>query len=169
MRSSQHRLFADYFQFYIQDEPVEGNLGEAWNKEAVERMLAVLPGVIGIGTFRNWHVPVTLEVHDGEPESDYSGWDHVVECGLNIASGRLVIAGCTDYLPDAACIEVAPGDYLVRVSFSAPTQWSDDGLEADDHYRLQLWPGLPIAPRTLMQRSPGQQPDPVVWSPASDG
>ena len=62
VRSSQHRLFADYFQFYIQDELAEGNLGEAWSREAVARMIAVVPGVVGIGTFRNWHVPVTLEV-----------------------------------------------------------------------------------------------------------
>ena len=166
MRPSQHRLFADYFQFYIQDEPAEGNLGEAWSREAVERMLAVIPGVVGIGTFRNWHVPVTLEVHDGEPKDDHSGWDQVVECDLNVASGRIVVAGCTDHLPDAVRIEVTPGNYLVRVSFGAPTKLSDDGLDADDRYRVQLWPRSPIASRVLVQRSPEQQSDPVVWNTA---
>ena len=49
-------IFADYFQFYIQDEAADGDLSDAWTDEAVERMLAteagavVLPGVrIGRG------------------------------------------------------------------------------------------------------------------------
>jgi hypothetical protein len=33
-------LFADYHQFYIQDETADGNLSDAWTDEAVERLLA---------------------------------------------------------------------------------------------------------------------------------
>lgn len=36
-------LFADCFQFYIQDENVDGNLSDAWTDDAVERLLAVAP------------------------------------------------------------------------------------------------------------------------------
>jgi len=38
-------LFADYFQFYLQDESAEGDVSEAWTDEAVARMLAVTPSI----------------------------------------------------------------------------------------------------------------------------
>src|SRR6516162_9287098 len=90
-----HRLdlFADYFQFYLQDEPVEGNLGNSWTKEAVQRLLAIAPGTIGVGTVRNMTVPVTIEVRATEPEEDLSQWDHVTECSINVCSGKIVVAG----------------------------------------------------------------------------
>ena len=53
-------LFADYFQFYLQDEAASGDLSEAWTVDAVDRLLAVSPGVIGIGTVRNMDVPVEV-------------------------------------------------------------------------------------------------------------
>lgn len=32
---NKFKLFADYFQFYIQDEDADGNLSDSWNDEAV--------------------------------------------------------------------------------------------------------------------------------------
>jgi hypothetical protein len=49
-------LFADYYQFHLQDEPAVGDLGEAWNGDAVHRQLAVAPSTIGVGTARNVEV-----------------------------------------------------------------------------------------------------------------
>ena len=40
-RTFEYKLFADYYQFYLQDECAEGNLGDSWSPEAVERLLAV--------------------------------------------------------------------------------------------------------------------------------
>ena len=50
-------LFADYHQFYLQDEPVEGNLGDSWTPEATDRLMALAPGMIGVGTVRDMMVP----------------------------------------------------------------------------------------------------------------
>ena len=48
MKSSyRYTLFADYFQFYLQDETVEGDLSDAWTQETVENLLATAPGTIG--------------------------------------------------------------------------------------------------------------------------
>jgi hypothetical protein len=77
--------------------------------EAVNRMLAVAPGVVGIGTARNMTVSVALEVLLAEPAADFDTWEHVVEGGLQVSSGRLVVAGCTDYFPDAARILAPAG------------------------------------------------------------
>lgn len=152
MKSIELSLFADYFQFYIQDEPAAGDLSKAWTQEATDRMLAVAPGTIGIGTVRNMDVPVSVQILGHEPADDFSAWDHVVEAGLDIASGLIVIAGCTDYFPDAMRIEIAPGTYRVRVSYGALDTLSENGLEGNDHYRLQLWPGPSTAIRILKQR-----------------
>ncbi|KJC59803.1 hypothetical protein UP10_16830 [Bradyrhizobium sp. LTSPM299] len=149
MTSFELSLFADYFQFYIQDEPASGDLSEAWTEEAVDRLLAMAPGMVGIGTVRNMHVPVSVTILDGEPVDDFAEWDHVVEACLDITSGRIVIARCTDYFPDAMRIEVSPGTYRVRVSYGALDRLSVNGLEGDDHYRLQLWPAPSIAVRVL--------------------
>jgi hypothetical protein len=153
MKSFELSLFADYHQFYIRDETVGGDLSEAWNDEAIDRLLAIAPGMIGIGTVRNMDVPVTVEIHDHEPGDDSSEWDHVVEASLEVTSGRTVIAGCTDYFPDAMRIPVPRGTHRVRVSYGGLDTLSADGLEGDDHYRLQLWLAAPIAVRILKQRA----------------
>ena len=76
-------------------------------------MLAIAPGIIGVGTVRNMNVPVTVEIRDQEPDVDVQAWDYVVEATLDVASGRIVVAGCSDYFPDAMRITVPPGSYRV--------------------------------------------------------
>src|SRR5262245_5370575 len=94
-------LFADYFQFYLQDEDASGIDGDSWSGEATDRMLATAPGALAVGTVRNVGVPVTVEILPSEPPKDLENWDHVTECSLAIPSGKIVVAGCTDYFPDA--------------------------------------------------------------------
>jgi hypothetical protein len=146
-------LFADYFQFYVQDEPANGDLSGAWSNEAVARLLAVAPGVVGVGTVRNMDVPVTIEIHSVEPLADLEASDHVVECSLLVKSGRIVAAGCTDYFPEAKRIDLPSGTYRVRVSYSGLGSLSADGLEGNDRYRLQLWQAPEVEPSVLKQRA----------------
>jgi len=123
MQKFEYTLFADYFQFYLQDENAESDLSDSWTPEAVDRFLAVAPGTIGVGTVRNMNVPVVVEVIDRQPDADLSAWDLVNECTLELPSGRVVIADCTDYLPDAARIDLTPGSYRTRRAHS-PTHFS---------------------------------------------
>jgi hypothetical protein len=139
MTRYEFQLSANYHQFYIQDEAADGNLSDAWTPDAVERLLALAPGVVGIGTARNTEVPVTIDVMDSEPRREFAMSDHTVECSISISSGTIVVAGCTDYFPDAARIQVQPGSYRVRVNFAELGSVSDDGLEGSDRYHLQLW------------------------------
>ncbi len=149
LSATDFTLFADYYQFYLQDETVDEDLSNAWDKAATDRMLAVAPGVVGIGTARNMEVPLRLELHDEEPKPDLEGWDRVVECELRVDSGHIIVAGCTDYLPEAARVEVMPGIYGLRASYGSLRDISDDGLQGSDHYRVQLWPGVIGGPRIL--------------------
>jgi hypothetical protein len=142
-------LFADYFQFYVQDEEALGL--DILSREDIDRMFAVAPGYVWVGTARNMHVPVTIEILEAEPALDLESWHHVTECSIDIPSGKLVVAGCTDYFPDAARIGVAPGTYRARVSGGGFD--TVDGLEGAESYRVQLWPGTATEPTVLKQFS----------------
>lgn len=151
VRRLKYKLFADYFQFYLQDESVEFDPSRACKE--VDLLLA-WPRAIAVLTVRNMTVPVTVELHDAEPKSDVRSWDHAVECSLEICSGKIVIFGCTDYVPDAARIKVPNGLFRVRVSYGALDTLSENGLKGSDTYRVQLWPakGKAIKPRVIKQR-----------------
>ncbi len=153
MKRFEYQLFADYFQFYLQDEGTTGDLSASWTEEAVSRLLAVTQGAVGVGTVRNMTVPVTVEIRDGEPNDDPTPWDQINECTLEVPSGRIVVAGCTDYFPDAARIEVPPGSYRARLYYGNLDTISPDGLEGEDHYKLVLWRAEPGPVRVIKQRN----------------
>jgi hypothetical protein len=139
MASYSYTLFADYFQFYLQDEDADGDLSDSWTEQATRDLLAVTVGTIGVGTVRNMDVPVEVEIHDSEPVYDANEWDHIVECGFDVPSGKIVIAGCTDYFPDAARIHISPGSYRGRVHYGNLNSLSKDALDGEDHYKIALW------------------------------
>jgi len=145
-------LFADYRQFYLQDEKSDSSLEDSWTQEATDRLLAVAPGVIGVGTVRTMTVPVSIEVRDTEPSQPVQ-CDHEVECSIELPSGKLVVAGCTDYFPDAARITVKPGIYRARIYYSNLDSLSEDGLEGEDTYSIVLWPGTLTDIRVLKRRN----------------
>jgi hypothetical protein len=115
-------LFADHFQFYLQDEAIGGDLSNSWTDEAVSRLLAVAPGTVGVRTVRNLEVPVTVEVLASEPPLNMMAYDHIVEGSLSAHGRNLVLAGCTDYFPEAARIHIEPGDYRVGLASQASSR-----------------------------------------------
>jgi hypothetical protein len=135
-------LFADYFQFYIQDEKANGDLSEQWTEGAVEQLLAITDGTIGVGTVRNMDVPVTIKIFDTEPTflTDVeNAIGQINECDIEIKSGKIVIAGCTDYFPDAKRIELKNGIYRARIYYGNLDKLSEDGLDGEDFYEVHLW------------------------------
>ncbi|MDZ4833227.1 MAG: hypothetical protein SGJ27_05435 [Candidatus Melainabacteria bacterium] len=139
MPSYQLNLFADNFQFYLQDEDANGDLSNSWTPAAADNLLAIAPGAIGVGTVRNMTVPVTVEIREDRPE-ERELWDKVNECSIDIKSGKLVIAGSTDYLPEAQRITVSPGKYTAQIFYGNLGSVSEDGYDGEDHYKVILWP-----------------------------
>ena len=116
------------------------------------------------------HAKVLIDILDSEPSSDDSGWDHVVECSLNVPSGKIALwttAGNTVFSaatrePEDGEIAVAPALYRARIYFGnwtvmdqrlaetgdegSPLYYggqtipSDKELDAMDYYHLKLWP-----------------------------
>ena len=152
IRVCDYELFADYHQFYLQDDDVtKGSLANSWSNEAVQRMLAVAPYSIGIGTVRDMYVQVLVVIHDSRPEIDFSTSDHVMQASLQIVTGRIVIAGCTDCFPDAARIEVDPGIYEALICYNDLDKVFENGSTGNDFYEVHLFKGLPIEPKILKQ------------------
>lgn len=146
-------VFADYFQFYVCDEAFKTDTATIWNEVATDRMLALGPDLIAVGTARNMVVPVDLEILGSEPAPDFDDWDQVIDCSVMIPSGKLILFGCTENPDEAERLQIAPGSYAVRVSYARLAQLSDNGLEGDDSYRIQLWPSR-LSPLTVLKRRP---------------
>ncbi|WP_399940554.1 hypothetical protein ACGH52_17820 [Streptomyces sp. BBFR25] len=150
-------LFADYFQIHVCDAEGDGDLSDAWTKQAIADHLAVAEDALGIGTVVNVNVAVTVVVLPQEPSDDSSAFDHVVEAGLHVPSGRLMVMGCTDYGPDAPTFEVASGWNRVRVSQSNLARAaqadidSDESPETTEKIRIQVW-AAPERPATVIKR-----------------
>jgi len=138
IRKLDFEIFADYHQFYLEDENSPHETGDIWTKETIEQMIAVSEGLVAVGTARSLTVPVSIEFYDSEPFPELERYSRINECSLEVESDKLVLMGCTDYLPDAPRIEVSPGIYRVRVLYgnleSVVEEW-----EGDDFYVLQLW------------------------------
>lgn len=140
MSKCQLNLFADYFQFCLQDEHAEGNFSDSWNEQTVRDGLAVVPNAFAVRTARNTTVPVVVEVRDSAPQDDdFDEWDRINECSLDVPSGRIVVAGCTDYFPTAARIAVEPGSYRARIYYGGLDTITGNGLQSNDHYRVVSW------------------------------
>jgi hypothetical protein len=115
-------------------------------------MLCVADGIVAIGTARFGDVPAAVEIFDEMPPTDLDVWDHVTECGINLASGGLLLAGGTDaLLKDAKRIDIAPGHYRVRISYGGLAAIAPDEVSPGDRYRAQLWLGPRSEPAVLKQ------------------
>ena len=150
MTEHSFTLFADYFQFYLQDEHYDDEPDLDYDEAATTRIL-VEDTRLTVLTARNMDVPVTVAITDTAPPCDLSQWDHVIEASIASPSGKLAIAGCTDYLPEAARIAVPPGPLRIRALFGNLDKLSDNRLDGEDHYRLEIWPAQNGPSQTLKQ------------------
>jgi len=154
MHSYEFTLFADHFQFYLQDDAQgKGDLSEAWNEATTDRLLAVAPFVIGVGTVRNMDVLVSVTIHPSPPIINEPEFDHITLASLCVETGRIVVAGCTDYFPDAPRIDLPPGTYQAIVCYKNLDSLSEDGLDGDDSYHIHLFPGQEITASVIKQRN----------------
>lgn len=149
-------LFADHYQIHVLDDDSEGDLSLVWTDRAFLDGLGVAEDGLAICTDTNMIVDVGVEVLAQEPDDDSDDYDHVVEASVNLVSGRMVVLGCTDYLPDAARIDAPVGWTRVRVSrrnLAAavfPDRDCEDEPEAvPQDIRLQAWPAPCSPPRAF--------------------
>ncbi|WP_419896501.1 hypothetical protein [Roseomonas sp. USHLN139] len=132
-------IFADYFQFLLQDAALRERPAPPWDEATLADGVVAMPGLLAFATARNMQVPVAAELLPAEPALDLGGVDHAVEASLE-SRGMLILAGGTDYLPTAARLPVPAGPLRVRLLCRGLDRLSEDGLAGEDSYRLLLWP-----------------------------
>lgn len=145
--SHKFKIFADYFQFVLVDETSDDDFSEIWGKTALDRMLAVGDKALCPGTLRNIDVDVQINIVEKMPVIEHNDFDHIAEASIDIPSGKLIVMGCTGYLPDAPRIEVNPGIYQALFLVSGVKSIAVESEPAEDIYVVYLWPG--------QQREPG--------------
>lgn len=127
-RKLDFEIYADYYQFYLEDENSPHETDKVWDLEgkAYNRMLGVGEGLIAVGTARYETVPVSVEFYDSEPVLELENHSRVNECSLQVKSSQIIISGCLEYLPDAARISVEPSNYRVRILYGNLETVKDD-------------------------------------------
>ena len=131
-------LYAKQHQFYLQDANVKQPLSQLWQGKSLSDRVVGNVGGLAVRTVTDKHVSVYLEVSDTPLAGSLDEWQYVADAAVHVQSGQLIIAGGTDYFPDAARINI-PGDtYQVRVMGRGMT--SHDEPESEE-YRVYLWPG----------------------------
>jgi hypothetical protein len=133
-------IFADYFQFIVQDEDSNDNFGALWNEAAVAMMVAAGETALSSGTLRNVDVPVELHVVEGPPEFQLENFDHAVEGAFTSPTGKIAVMGCTEFFPDASRLEIRPGSYRFIYLVSGARTIQTECDPADDLYSLYIWP-----------------------------
>ena len=153
-----HRLtiFADYFQFIVQDENSTDDFATLWNDDAVAMLVAAGETALCFGTLRNVDVAVEVHVVDGPPEIQLENFDHAVEGAFASPTGTIAVMGCTDFFLHASRLEVQPGSYRFIYLVSGARTIQTEGEPADDLYALYIWPAEPRALRLMKQWKPAR-------------
>lgn len=142
-------VFADYFQFVVQDEQSDDDFSAIWTPEALAAQTAFGRSAVCPGTLRNVEVPVEIVVVDDDPQVSLDDVDHAVEGSIQALSGRIVVMGCTQYFPEAPRFEVPPGTYRVLAVMTGVETIQNEWDSADDHYIVYMWPGSVRQPKLL--------------------
>mgnify|MGYP000296529651 CR=1 FL=1 len=116
MLKKHYRIFADYHQIILSDgNSFDESREILWNDLELSQMIVVRNHFLVIEARRNLTVDVYLEVHvDFTP--NINGWDHLVECSIQITTGELRIFGTSDSIADGHSIQIGRASCRERVS-----------------------------------------------------
>lgn len=140
MDRSKLSFYTQYSQFYIVDpeSPADTGALDFWTTEAFDTRLAQGEGVLGVAT--ECYGPVKGEIIFIErvnDDFDAAQFDHIVEGGINITSGKLQVWDCPGCEVQFERT-LTSGKYRVRV-YSSNLD-TVDGDEGDDFYQIEIWP-----------------------------
>ncbi|GAA5185344.1 hypothetical protein GCM10025771_41120 [Niveibacterium umoris] len=128
-------IFADYNQFFLLDDALQPSYPEHIPAGAFEQRVQTLPNLLAIYTASAGNVSVSVVTNENEPEVSLEAWSHAVQGAISVPSRRLLLAGCSDYLPECPRVSVPATDcrfLLVGRGFEHGSA---------EEYRIHLWPG----------------------------
>jgi hypothetical protein len=145
------RVNVDHGQFIACDPQAALNI-DSYDARATREGLALWGGHGGVTVFTASHwteADVVIALSAERPAVLEAEWDHVVEGGLVIQSGRLHLYGPEDTGINEVVLDVPPGIYSMVVcgrDFDSTDAFGDDGT---DSYALLLWPGSRLERRVV--------------------
>jgi len=152
MKKNEFEIFADYHMIFVQDNAMKDEYNDVdWSDEDLRDMLYIINSGFIIGTARSMTVPLTVNIHESEPVINQLEWDQIVACSIDLPSGVLSISGTSDYIEDHKKITLKPGAYNAVICYTGLGTISDDGLEGDDSYFLNIWPSDRPQPRKVIK------------------
>jgi len=160
-RRREFRVWADHYQFYVEDAASAADTGSIWDDRTLPARLAVDAGLIAIGTARyGGQLDVAIELRREEPPYDLDAWDHVAVASVTFPSGELALSSpSAPNDPDNPTLTVPPGTYrlLARsrgLDAIPPEDIDDEPDDGPDRYEVLLWPGPPLGLAVLKQWPP---------------
>ena len=138
---TEHRIevFADYHQFYLWDPSTDPEAPTDFSDQDTRCMVKLAPHVVVVQPLRNMDVLVIVRLENADPGFEAADFDQIVECMIEVPGGQLQVHECTG--EPVLDLEVAPGCYQVRVLCAGLDTLSADGLDGNDSYTIQVWPG----------------------------
>src|SRR5579883_3159818 len=138
-------IFADNFQFQLQDQIEDCDYPEYWNDALLTQLFVSGNRIVGVGTARDLDVDLTLEIYS-EPmeeqkvdeEIDLSHCDHAAQCNLELPSKKLLITGCTTDYEETIKLDLPAQQYGLRIFWHKLDSIDELGFEGEDHYLIQL-------------------------------
>ena len=127
-------VFADYGQFYLLDSEVLPEYPERVEDQHLEDRFQLAPGLIAVYPTETQQVEVEIETVDSEPVIDPETWQHIIQCSIETPSGSLVLASCSDYLPDCPRVPTFKGQCGVIIL------GKNLGQSSGESYRFYIWP-----------------------------
>jgi hypothetical protein len=149
-------VFAEHFQFYLQDKDTDNSLSIYWDQNSREALFAMGEEIVGIATVRSMEVPVTVTLIQKRPKDEpLDDWDHVVEASITLPTGELLIWGPLSDETDSVNIKLEPGTYGLRAYYGGLDEVDAEGFEGDDFYKIALWrTDKPPEPEVLKRWTP---------------
>ncbi|MBL4643717.1 MAG: hypothetical protein JKY44_09025 [Flavobacteriaceae bacterium] len=84
---------------------------------------------------------MNLEIYDLEPKlkENLNQVFQINEIDVAIISGKLVVIGCMENFRDAKRIKLENGIYRVRVYYVDLDTLSEEDLDGEDCYEIEIW------------------------------
>jgi hypothetical protein len=146
----------DHGQFVACDPDAPLDI-DSYGDVAMRQGLAIWGGNGGITVFTASHwtqTEVRVSLSSERPALASADWDHLVEGGLIVRSGRLHIYGPEDTGINEASISLPSNSYSLIVCGRHFDTLNEYGDEGDDSYGLLLWPGPPLERSVLKDGFP---------------
>jgi hypothetical protein len=148
-------LVADHSQVLLEDDDgTFHDFADAWTKQASQHIrLAVVSGLVSVGTARDDRLSVELNILAAPPRLDLEAAEHIVEADLALHSGQLAVHAAEDLPVRWRRFRVAPGLYRLRVTY-ARRMPDEDSMGDLLTYRVEGWPVPHAAPIRVLKQGP---------------